>query len=171
MWDRQSGRATALPGPGPIATEDARPTNREGQGFLRTVRRTIGDGIWRIRRHEVGKPHSLSSETAERVGRNRGKQPERGGIHDRPSLRSLRAASMARCAGTSGVVASYRRDPLVELHQEGRGLVTTFSTASRARRARALTVDFVPAVADGSCHRAVTLSVDACDTNLRELRQ
>jgi hypothetical protein len=27
---------------------------------------------------------------------------------------------MARCAGTSGVVASYRRDPLVELHQEGR---------------------------------------------------
>jgi hypothetical protein len=71
-----------------------------------------------------------ASETAKRVGRNRGEQPERGGIHDRPSLRSLRAASMARCAGTSGVVASYRRDPLVELRQEGRGLVTTFSTAS-----------------------------------------
>ena len=45
-------------GPGPIATEDARPTNREGQGSLRTVRRTIGDGIWRRRGHEVGKPPS-----------------------------------------------------------------------------------------------------------------
>ena len=68
IWGRQSGQATALPGPGPIATEDARPTNREGQGFLRTVRRTIGDGIRPRRRHEVGEPHS------KRVGRNRGKR-------------------------------------------------------------------------------------------------
>ena len=65
MWDRQSGRATALPGPGPIATEDARPTNREGQGFLRTVRRTIGDGIQRRRPHEVG----MSRETTLPVSR------------------------------------------------------------------------------------------------------
>ena len=45
--------------------------------------------------------------------------------------RSLRAASIARCAGSSGGFASYRRDPLGEAHREGRGLVTTFSTASR----------------------------------------
>jgi hypothetical protein len=45
--------------------------------------------------------------------------------------RSLRAASIARCAVSSGGFASYRRDPLGEAHREGRGLVTTFSTASR----------------------------------------
>jgi len=47
--------------------------------------------------------------------------------------RSLRAASIARCAVSSGGFASYRRDPLGEAHREGRGLVTTFSTASSLR--------------------------------------
>jgi hypothetical protein len=47
--------------------------------------------------------------------------------------RSLRAASIARCAVSSGGFASYRRDPLGEAYREGRGLVTTFSTASRRR--------------------------------------
>jgi hypothetical protein len=48
--------------------------------------------------------------------------------------RSLRAASIARCAVSSGGFASYRRDPLGEAHREGRGLVTTFSTASSLDR-------------------------------------
>jgi hypothetical protein len=46
--------------------------------------------------------------------------------------RSLRAASIARCAVSSGGFASYRRDPLGEAYREGRGLVTTFSTAFKA---------------------------------------
>jgi len=40
--------------------------------------------------------------------------------------RSLRAASIARCAVSSGGFASYRRDPLGEAYREGRGLVTNF---------------------------------------------
>jgi hypothetical protein len=70
-----------------------------------------------------------SSDDGREGPRSRGQQAERGGIHT-AFAGSLRPASVARCTGSSGGFASYRRDPLVEAHREGRGLVTTFSTAS-----------------------------------------
>ena len=128
---RKVGRALSF-GPvcltlcqGIIATEDARPTNGEGQGFLRTIRRTIGDGIRPRRSHEAGKPHSRHRRRP-RDSDGTAASSLSAEVSTRPSLRSLRAASMARCAGSSGGVAFYRRDPLVEAHQDGRGLCYNF---------------------------------------------
>lgn len=77
MGARPLSGPDALPGPGPIATEDARPTDSESQGFLRTVMRTT-----------VGRLQPVLSRPAH----ERARAP-------RPRPRTLNARGPENCSG------------------------------------------------------------------------
>jgi hypothetical protein len=56
--------------------------------------------------------------------------------------RSLRAASIARCAVSSGGFASYRRDPLGEAYREGPGACYNFLYCIKTDRGNPRTRSF-----------------------------
>jgi hypothetical protein len=111
----------AVPGPEPVAEDDGRPTHPGDQGFLRTILRTQFVSLQRgMTAGGVEMPAAGLSDDGRDRGRNRGQTLSAASVGARADAglprwqvcsrwdfaRSLRAASMARCTGSSGGVAS-----------------------------------------------------------------
>ena len=110
----------ALPGPGPVATQDATSTNPESQGFCvpSCVPSATNSGGEAVCLSGNGSPEL--GTTAEMADRTRvSEMLGRMEPFSKDFARSLRPASMARCTGSSGGFASYRRDPLLGTYRDG----------------------------------------------------
>ena len=135
-----------LPGPGPVATQDARPTNRESQGLLRTILRTkFADPRWerpsacletavlssddgRDRRNPTRAGQMVDAMEAFSIRRT---SPDRCDRRVWPDARGHRAVRLLSPRSAPGTYGDDGAGGHVRAVEAGMPLVTTFSTASR----------------------------------------